>query len=93
MRRKFLGAQPFEPACEEVLELIGELYAIEADLPCPARLVSPDGTGAPGRARAPARRASKTLRPRGGAHPPVGPGPEGRSRQGLTQGPRPSSTY
>jgi transposase len=33
VRRKFFEAQPFAPACEEVLELIGELYAIEADLP------------------------------------------------------------
>ncbi len=33
MRRKFFEAQQFAPACEEVLKLIGELYAIEADLP------------------------------------------------------------
>ncbi|QSQ22743.1 transposase [Pyxidicoccus parkwayensis] len=33
MRRKFFEAQPFAPACEEVLELIGEVYAIEAELP------------------------------------------------------------
>ena len=32
-RRKFFEAQKFAPACKEVLELIGELYALEADLP------------------------------------------------------------
>jgi transposase len=33
VRRKFFEAQQFAPACKEVLELIGELYAVEADLP------------------------------------------------------------
>lgn len=33
VRRKFFEAQKFAPACKEVLELIGRLYAIEADLP------------------------------------------------------------
>jgi transposase len=33
VRRKFFEAQQFAPACEEVLRLIGQLYAIEADLP------------------------------------------------------------
>ncbi|MCY1046704.1 transposase [Corallococcus sp. bb12-1] len=33
VRRKFFEAKQFAPACEEVLKLIGELYAIEADLP------------------------------------------------------------
>jgi hypothetical protein len=33
VRRKFLEAQKFAPACQEVLALIGELYAAEADLP------------------------------------------------------------
>lgn len=33
VRRKFFEAQQFAPACEEVLGLIGQVYAIEADLP------------------------------------------------------------
>jgi transposase len=33
VRRKFVEALKFEPACQQVLELIGELYAIEQDLP------------------------------------------------------------
>ena len=33
VRRKFVEAQKFAPACAEVLALIGQLYAIEADLP------------------------------------------------------------
>jgi hypothetical protein len=33
VRRKFFEAKHFAPACEQVLELIGEVYAIEADLP------------------------------------------------------------
>ncbi|MBZ4402226.1 transposase, partial [Myxococcus sp. AS-1-15] len=33
VRRKFFEAKQFAPACEEVLKLIGEVYAIEADLP------------------------------------------------------------
>ena len=33
VRRKFFEAKQFAPACEQVLELIGEVYAIEADLP------------------------------------------------------------
>ncbi|SEU38991.1 IS66 family transposase [Stigmatella erecta] len=33
VRRKFFEAQKFAPACKEALDLIGELYAIEADLP------------------------------------------------------------
>nr|CAF05658.1 hypothetical protein [Archangium disciforme] len=33
VRRKFFEAQQFAPACKEVLDLIGELYAVEADLP------------------------------------------------------------
>jgi transposase len=31
--RKFVEALKFQPACEQVLELIGQLYAIEEDLP------------------------------------------------------------
>ncbi|NPC53548.1 IS66 family transposase [Corallococcus sp. AB032C] len=33
VRRKFFEAQKVAPACKQVLTLIGELYAIEADLP------------------------------------------------------------
>jgi transposase len=33
VRRKFVEALKFEPACQQVLELIAELYAIEEDLP------------------------------------------------------------
>jgi hypothetical protein len=33
VRRKFFEARQFAPACEEALRLIGQLYAIEADLP------------------------------------------------------------
>jgi transposase len=33
VRRKFVEALKFEPACAHVLELIGHLYAIEEDLP------------------------------------------------------------
>lgn len=33
VRRKFVEALRFEPACQQVVELIGELYAIEEDLP------------------------------------------------------------
>jgi transposase len=33
VRRKFVEALRFQPACEQVLELIGQLYAIEEDLP------------------------------------------------------------
>jgi transposase len=33
VRRKFVQALKFEPACQQVLELIGQLYAIEEDLP------------------------------------------------------------
>jgi transposase len=33
VRRKFFEARKFSPACEEVLGLIGQLYALEADLP------------------------------------------------------------
>ena len=33
VRRKFFEAQQFAPACEQVLQLIGQLYAIEAGLP------------------------------------------------------------
>ncbi|WP_434348711.1 IS66 family transposase [Myxococcus virescens] len=33
VRRKFFEARQFAPACEEVLELIGQLYTVEADLP------------------------------------------------------------
>ncbi len=33
VRRKFVEALKFEPACAQVLHLIGQLYAIEADLP------------------------------------------------------------
>ncbi|WP_434300954.1 IS66 family transposase [Corallococcus exiguus] len=33
VRRKFFEAKQFAPACEEVLALMGEVYAIEADLP------------------------------------------------------------
>ena len=33
VRRKFFEAQQFATPCKEVLELIGELYAVEADLP------------------------------------------------------------
>nr|BDT37555.1 hypothetical protein MFMH1_72240 [Myxococcus sp. MH1] len=33
VRRKFFEAKQFAPACEEVLRLIAEMYAIEADLP------------------------------------------------------------
>ncbi len=33
VRRKFFEAKQFAPACEQVLGLIGEVYAIEADLP------------------------------------------------------------
>jgi transposase len=33
VRRKFFEAKQFAPTCEQVLELIGQLYAVEADLP------------------------------------------------------------
>lgn len=33
VRRKFLEAEKFSPGCSEVVQLIGQLYAIEADLP------------------------------------------------------------
>ncbi len=33
VRRKFVEALKFEPACQQVVELIGQLYAIEEDLP------------------------------------------------------------
>jgi transposase len=33
VRRKFMEASKFTPACQQVLELIGQLYAIEEDLP------------------------------------------------------------
>jgi transposase len=33
VRRKFLEALKFEPCCQQVLELIGQVYAIEEDLP------------------------------------------------------------
>jgi transposase len=33
VRRKFVQALKFEPCCQQVLELIGQLYAIEEDLP------------------------------------------------------------
>ena len=33
VRRKFVEALKFEPACQQVLELIGQLYALEEDLP------------------------------------------------------------
>jgi hypothetical protein len=32
VRRKFFEAQKFAPVCKEVLDLIGELYVLEADL-------------------------------------------------------------
>jgi transposase len=38
VRRKFVEAEKFAPVCSEVLELIGQLYAIEADLPDPYAL-------------------------------------------------------
>ena len=33
VRRKFVEALKFEPACQQVLEFIGQLYAMEEDLP------------------------------------------------------------
>nr|WP_254626690.1 IS66 family transposase [Myxococcus sp. CA039A] len=33
VRRKCFEARQFAPACDEVLELMGQLYVIEADLP------------------------------------------------------------
>ncbi|WP_349257542.1 IS66 family transposase [Archangium sp.] len=38
VRRKFVEAQKVAPACAEVLSLMGQLYAIEADLPDPHAL-------------------------------------------------------
>jgi transposase len=35
VRRKFVEAEKVAPACTEVLSLLGQLYAIEADLPTP----------------------------------------------------------
>ena len=38
VRRKYVKAEPFAPTCAEVIELIGELYEIERDLPNPHNL-------------------------------------------------------
>ncbi|MCP3170242.1 IS66 family transposase [Myxococcus sp. QH3KD-4-1] len=46
VRRKFLEAQKTKPVCQEVLLLIGELYAIEADLPSPHALTGEARTAA-----------------------------------------------
>lgn len=35
VRRKYVKAEVFEPACADVIELIGKLYEIERDLPNP----------------------------------------------------------
>ena len=35
VRRKYVKAEPFAPACAEVIELIGRLYEVERDLPNP----------------------------------------------------------
>lgn len=35
VRRKYVKAEMFEPACAEVIELIGKLYEVERDLPNP----------------------------------------------------------
>jgi transposase len=38
VRRKFIEAEKFEPACKQVLALIGQLYAIERELGAPDAL-------------------------------------------------------
>ena len=38
VRRKYVKAEVFEPACAEVIELIGKLYEVERDLPNPHAL-------------------------------------------------------
>ena len=35
VRRKYVKAEPFAPACAEVIDLIGKLYEVEHDLPNP----------------------------------------------------------
>ena len=35
VRRKYVKAEVFEPACAEAIELIGKLYEVERDLPSP----------------------------------------------------------
>lgn len=42
VRRKFVEALPFEPACQKVLELIGQLYQIERELPAVPLLSGPE---------------------------------------------------
>lgn len=46
VRRKFVQAERFEPACGEVLELIGQLYAVERTLPDPHLLRGADQAAA-----------------------------------------------
>lgn len=38
VRRKYVKAEPFAPACAEVIDLIGKLYEVERDLPNPHAL-------------------------------------------------------
>jgi transposase len=40
VRRKFVEAEPHYPVCAEVLELIGQLYAVERECPRPSPLSS-----------------------------------------------------
>lgn len=42
VRRKFVEAEPVEPAAQGAIDLIGELYAIERELPDPYGLVGDD---------------------------------------------------
>jgi transposase len=46
VRRKFFEAEKTKPVCREVLSLIGQLYAIEADLPSPYALTGEARTAA-----------------------------------------------
>jgi len=46
VRRKFFEAAKTKPVCQEVLSLIGQLYAIEADLPSPHVLTAEARTAA-----------------------------------------------
>jgi transposase len=42
VRRKYVKAEPFAPACAEVIDLIGKLYEIERGLPDPHALTGAD---------------------------------------------------
>ena len=48
VRRKYVKAEVFEPACAEVIELIGKLCEVERDLPNPHALTAGEQKGGAG---------------------------------------------